>query len=102
MDPELQRVSAEVMYCETSSGILKQHTEIINRAFHKMHEAAKEGRAAITFDSRNFKCDFTQADILELCRTEHYFKRLGYNFKISFNSNNDQCVRICWDQALEN
>ena len=94
MDAELQRVLAKIMYQEACSSIFKQHTEIINRTFRKMHEVAKEGRFAITFNSRNFLCDFTQEDILELGHTRYYFESLGYDFKTSYNSNNDTIVTI--------
>ena len=99
MDAELQRVLAKIMYQETCSGIFKRHTEIINRAFNKMHEAAKEGHIAITFDDRNFKCDFTQRDILELAQTRCYFESLGYDFKTHYTPNNNTTVCICWNQA---
>ena len=99
MDPELKRVLAKIMYQETCSSIFVQHTEIINRAFHEIHVAAKEGHVAITFDARNFKCNFTQSDICELCYTRCYFESLGYDFSASYSSNGDTVVTICWNQA---
>lgn len=98
MDPELQRVSAKIMYQKACSSIFAQHTEIINRAFHEMHIAAKEGHVAIAFDARNFRCNFTQNDIDDLGHTWYYFESLGYNFKKSYNSNGDTVVTISWNQ----
>lgn len=97
MDPELQRVSAKIMYQETCSSIFAQHTEIINRAFHEMHVAAKEGYVVITFDVRNFGCNFTQEDIDELRYTRHYFESLGYEFRITTNSVGAYVITICWN-----
>lgn len=99
MDPELQRVLAKTMYQMTCASIFAQHTEIINRAFYEMHIAAKEGHVAITFDARNFKCNFTQNDVYDLGHTRYYFESLGYDFKTSYNSNGDTIVTIRWNQA---
>ena len=98
MDPELQRVLAKVMYQEACSSIFAQHTEIINKAFHEMHVAAKEGHVAITFDARNFKCIFTQREIYDLGYTQYYFESLGYSFKKTYSSNGDTIVTIGWNQ----
>lgn len=99
MDPELQRVSAKIMYQETCFIIFAQHTEIINRAFHEMRVAAKEGSVAITFDARNFRCNFTQNDVCELGHTRYYFESLGYSFKTSYSPNGNTIVTIGWNQA---
>lgn len=98
MDPEPQRVLAKIMYQEACSSIFARHTEIINRAFHEMHVAAKEGHVAITFDVHNFKCNFTQSEIYELGHTRYYFESLGYGFETSYSSNGNTIVTISWNQ----
>lgn len=98
MDIELKRICAKIAYQETCAKVLKQHTEIINKAFHKIHEVIEEEQTVITFDARNFKCSFTQEDIDELRYTRHYFESLGYEFRITTNSVGAYVITISWDQ----
>lgn len=98
MNAELKRIYAKTAYQETCARILKNHTEIIDKAFHRIHEVIEEGHTAVTFDSRNFKCDFTQEEVNELRYTERYFESLGYDFKIDYNPAGYYVISISWNQ----